>query len=205
VFENIKTRLVDAPDAAEELKNLYKVKGFSDFATGLMWMVDRAEKNPGKVSIGPEDETLLLSSFRKAVSEGPLEASEVAPEQALGQKGGATGESDPRVFAGQVEQFAEAVQSGSGGMRMLQEDLAADCESIAQEGGAPDLVEFATLFGDFLKFISEGELFDDVRVINILSNISSTVSGWANAPADGRAGLLEEALNVLRDFKTHFE
>jgi hypothetical protein len=205
VFENIKTRLADAPDAAEELKNLYKVKGFSDFATGLMWMVDRAEKNPGKVSIGPEDETLLLSSFRKAVSEGPLEASEVAPGQELGPEGGTTGQSDPRVFAGQVEQFAEAVQSGSGGMRMLLEDLVADCESIAQEGGAPDLAEFASLFGEFLKFISESDLFDDVRVINILSIVSSTVWVWANAPVDGQAGLLEEALIVLRDFKTLFE
>jgi hypothetical protein len=205
VFESIKTRLTDAPDAGEELKNLYKVKGFSDFAMGLMWMVERAEKNPGQVSIGPEDETLLLSSFRKAIADiAPLTTAST-PVQDVGQQGGGTGESDPRVFAGQVEQFAEAVQSGSGGTRMLLEDLTSECDSVVQQGGDPDFVEFATLFGEFLKYISESELFDDVRVINILSNVSSTVSGWANTAAETRAGLLEEALNILRDFKTHFE
>jgi hypothetical protein len=205
VFESIKARITDAHDAGEELKNLYKVKGFSDFATGLMWMVDRAEKNPGQVSIGPEDETLLLSSFRKAMAEVAPQAAAATPVQEVSRAGGGTGESDPKLFAGQVEQFTEAVQSGSGGTRMLLEDLASECDSIMQQGGAPDLVEFATLFGEFLKFIAESELFDDVRVINILSNVSSAVSGWANAPADARAGLLEEALNMLRDFKTHFE
>ena len=206
VFESIKARITDAPDAGEELKNLYKVKGFSDFATGLMWMVDRAEKSPGQVSIGPEDETLLLSSFRKAMAEVAPQAATAAPVQDVAQPGGGgTGESDPRVFAGQVEQFAEAVQSGSDGTRMLLEDLAAECDNIVQQGGAPDLVEFASLFREFLKYISESELFDDVRVINILSNVSSTVSSWANTPADAQAGLLEEALNILRDFKTHFE
>ncbi len=206
VFESIKTRLTDAPDADEELKNLYKVKGFSDFATGLMWMVDRAQKNPGQVSVGPEDETLLLSSFRKAIDGVTPPAVEETPVQEPAQSGTAgSGESDPKIFAGQVEQFAESVQSGSGGTRMLLEDLATECDSVAQQGGAADLVEFATLFGEFLKFISEGELFDDVRVINILSNISSTVSSWANTPADSRAGLLEEALNILRESKSHFE
>jgi hypothetical protein len=206
VFEIVKTRITDAPDAGEELKNLYKVKGFSDFAMGLMWMVDRAEKNPGQVSIGPEDETLLLSTFRKAMAEFAPEAAMATPVLDVGQPGGGgTGESDPKEFAGQVEQFSEAVQSGSGGTRMLLEDLASECDGIVQQGGAPDLVEFATLFGEFLKYISESELFDDVRVINILSNVSSAVSSWANTPADARAGLLEEALNMLRDFKTHFE
>jgi hypothetical protein len=206
LFESIKTRLTDAPDADEELKNLYKVKGFSDFATGLMWMVDRAQKNPGQVSVGPEDETLLLSSFRKAIGGVTPPAVEEAPMPEPAPPGAAgSGESDPRIFAGQVEQFAESVQSGSGGTRMLLEDLAVECASVAQQGGAADLVEFATLFEEFLKFISEGELFDDVRVINILSNISSTVSSWANTPADSRSGLLEEALNILRESKSHFE
>jgi hypothetical protein len=205
VFANIKARLTDAPDAGEELKNLYKVKGFSDFAMGLMWMVDRAEKNPGQVSIGPEDETLLLSSFRKAMAEAAPQAATAAPTPEVTQSGGGPGGSDPKAFAAQVEQFAESVQSGSGGTRMLLEDLVTECDSVVQQGSEPDFVELATLFAGFLKYISENELFDDVRVINILSNVSSGISGWANTPADARAGLLEEALTMLRDSKSHFE
>jgi len=205
VFANIKARLTDAPDPGEELKNLYKVKGFSDFAMGLIWMVDRAEKNPGQVSIGPEDETLLLSSFRKAMAEAAPQAATAAPKSEVTQSGAGPGGSDPKAFAAQVEQFAESVQSGSGGTRMLLEDLMTECDSVVQQGSEPDFVELATLFAGFLKYISENELFDDVRVINILSNVSSGISGWANTPADARAGLLEEALTMLRDSKSHFE
>jgi len=206
LFGQIRARLDQAPDASEELKNLYKVSGFSDFAMGLMWMVDRAQKNPGQISIGPEDETLLLSSFRKAIgarlaaeSETPAEPAAPVSESVIGS------ELDVQAFAGQVEQLAEAVQSGSGGTQMLLEDLLVECESVTSRGGDSDVVGFASMFSDFMKYISEKELFDDVRVINILSNVSSTVSQWANTPADGRAGILEEALNLLRDFKTHFE
>jgi hypothetical protein len=202
VFESVKNRLIEAPDSGEELKNLYRVTGFSQFALGLMWMVDRAEKKPGQIAIGLEDETLLLSSFRKAMAEQsfPGQQSDSAEEA-----GGGTGEADEKAFAGQIEQFSESVQSGSGGTRMFLEDLVAESETIAREGGASELVEFSFLLAEFLKFISERELLDDVRVINIVSNVSSTVSQWANTPPDARTGIMGEALNMLRDFKTQFE
>lgn len=206
LFETLRTRLCDAPDAAEELKNLYKVRGFSDFALGLMWIVERASKNPGQISIGPEDETLLLSSFRRAVSEGaPQDSEEPAAGQQATAGGQGEGEIDVQVFAGQLEQLSDAVQGGSGGARMLLEDLVGECDDLSGRGGDPELSELATLVKEFLKFLSENDLFDDMRVINILSNVSSTVSQWANAPLDVRPGMLEEALGMLRDFKTHFE
>lgn len=206
LFDVIKARISDAPDSGEELNNLYKVRGFSDFAMGLMWMVDRAKKNPGQIAIGPEDETLLLSSFRKAIAgHAPVVADTPVQTPPPSTGGLETTELDVQAFAGQVEQLAEAVQSGSGGTRMLLEDLVVECETIKSGGGAPDSLEFAALFGEFLKYISESELFDDVRVINILSNVSSTVSQWANTSAGDRAGVLEDALNLLRDFKSHFE
>ncbi|MBI3580190.1 MAG: hypothetical protein HY089_12365 [Ignavibacteriales bacterium] len=46
---------------------------------------------------------------------------------------------------------------------------------------------------------------DDVRVMNILSNVSSPVSQWANAAPEARGGLLEDGLGPLRDFKSLFE
>ena len=201
VFESVKNRLVEAPDSGEELKNLYRVTGFSQFAMGLMWIVDRAEKNPGQIAIGLEDETLLLSSFRKAMAEqfSPGQQSASAAEVKE------IGEADEKAFAGQVEQFSESVQSGSGGTRMFLEDLVTESETIARQGGASELVEFSSLLAEFLKFISERELLDDVRVINIVSNVSSTISQWANTPPDARTGIMEEALNMLRDFKTQFE
>ena len=201
VFESVKNRLVEAPDSGEELKNLYRVTGFSQFAMGLMWMVDRAEKKPGQIAIGLEDETLLLSSFRKAMAEQSSPGQQSASAAEVKE----IGEADEKAFAGQVEQFSESVQSGSGGTRMFLEDLVTESETIARQGGASELVEFSSLLAEFLKFISERELLDDVRVINIVSNVSSTISQWANTPPDARTGIMEEALNMLRDFKTQFE
>ena len=206
LFETIRTRLGSASDATEELKNLYKVNGFSDFATGLMWMVDRAMRNPGQVSIGPEDETLLLSTFRRAVAARPSGEEDTAIQQEHVPAAGVEGAGvNIQTFAGQVEQFSDAVQSGSGGIRMLLEDLIGECDVVVGGSGGQDLIQFATLFREFLKYLSEGDLFDDVRVINILSNVSSTVSQWANTPPEAQADMLEEALNLLQDFKTHFE
>jgi hypothetical protein len=206
LFGLIRTRLTDAQDSADELNNLYKVAGFSDFAMGLMWMVDRARKNPGQVAIGPEDETLLLSSFRKAVAGRASETTVIPTDGELPTAApAASNELDVQAFAGQVEQLSEAIQSGSGGARMLLDDLVTECDALTGGNGDAEVAEFMTLFGQFLKYISESELFDDVRVINILSNVSSTVSQWANTPAESRAGILEDALNLLRDFKSHFE
>jgi len=196
LFENIKNRLLGAPDSFEELKTLYKVKGFSDFATGLMWMVERAEKTSGQTAIGPEDETLLLSSFRRA-----------AGEQASSQDGSAPSGEDhgEKGFASQVEQLAEAVQSGAGESRMLLQDLVSECESVGGRGGGADFVELSSHLAEFLKYIIESDLLDDVRVINILSNVSSVVTQWSNTASSAREGTLEEALVSLRDFKSHFE
>lgn len=205
VFEGVKNRLIEAPDSGEELKNLYKVTGFSQFAMGLMWMVDRVEKQPGQIAIGLEDETLLLSSFRKAMAEQSSLGQQSTSAAGVEEVGGGEGGGDEKALAGQVEQFSESVQSGSGGTKMFLEDLVTECDTIARQGGASELVEFCFLLAEFLKFISERELLDDVRVINIISNVSSTVSQWANTPPDARTDIMEEALNMLRDFKTQFE
>jgi hypothetical protein len=205
-FESLKNRLIEAPDSGVELKNLYKVTGFSQFAMGLMWMLDRAESNPGQIALGLEDETLLLSSFRKAMAEHPsLGQQSTSAAEVEEVRGGEIGEVDEKGFAGQVEQFSESVQSGSGGTKMFLEDLVTECDTIARQGGPSELVEFGFLLAEFLRFILERELLDDVRVINIVSNVSSTVSQWANTPPDARSGIMEEALNMLRDFKSQFE
>jgi len=199
VFDKLKTRFGQSSDAVEELKNLYKVKGFSDFASVMMWILERAQKDPQVAATSPEDETLLLSTFRKATGEQGLSS---APAPSAGDEPGVN---DEKGFASQLEQFSESVQSGIEGRGAQLENLFNDCEGLANRTSDSDFRQFGALMADFLKFIAEGELLDDVRVINIVSNISSSVSQWAIAPADARHGLMEEALGMLRDFRTHFE
>jgi hypothetical protein len=199
VFDKLKMRFTGSADAAVELRNLYKVKGFSDFASVMMWILERAQKDPQLAATSPEDETLLLSSFRRALGEQGLASEPVLPSD------GATGSIDERGFASQLERFSEVVQSGIEGRGAQLESLFSVCEGIANQSSDDDFRQFGSLLSDFLKYIAESELLDDVRVINIVSNIASSVSQWAIAPPDARHGLMEEALGLLRDFKTHFE
>jgi hypothetical protein len=199
VFDSLKTRFGQTPDAAVELKNLFKVKGFSDFAAVLMWILERAKKDPQLAATSPEDETLLLSTFRRALGD-PGSSSAPAASAGVG-----TGAIDERDFASQLERFSEVVQSGTKGRGALLESLLNGCDRIVSRTLDDEFKQFGSLLGDFLKYIAEGELLDDVRVINIVSNISSSVSQWAISPPEARHGLMEEALGMLRDFRTHFE
>jgi hypothetical protein len=112
---------------------------------------------------------------------------------------------DPLELVLDTKRIREVVQSGIEGRGAQLESLFNECEGIAKHSSDVDFKQFGSLLSDFLKYIAESELLDDVRVINIVSNISSSVSQWAIAPPDARHGLMEEALGMLRDFKTHFE
>ncbi|HCA81669.1 MAG TPA: hypothetical protein DEP53_18220 [Bacteroidetes bacterium] len=196
-FVAIKDRLLSAADVQEGLKTLFKVSGFSEFAAGLLWVVDRSSKLPGMAGISMEDETLLLASFRRALGEQLAQ-----PSPAAGEGGEGRGEA---AFASALERFSEAVQGGTDDRETFHVSLLGLAEGAEVQAIGGDGAEFASLLADFLKYISDNQLFDDIRVINVLSNISSSLTQWANTPPDGRAGLLEEPLTLLRDFRSQFE
>jgi hypothetical protein len=199
-FSRIKSRLLSASDVQEELKTLFKVKGFSDFAAGLLWVVDRATKTPDTSGISAEDETLLLASFRRAVGE------EVAlPSPPPAPASGEGGSGAEVALASALDKFSEAVQGGTENREALLADVLGLAEGAEIQAVGGEAAQLAGFLADFLKYISENQLFDDIRVINIFSNISSSVVQWANTAPEGRAGLIDEPMNLLRDFRSQFE
>jgi hypothetical protein len=204
VFEKIRERLTSASDLNAELRSLYQVNNFSDFALCLMWVVERVEKNPLMLAASPEDETLVFSTFRRAMGEGvSTEAGAPAPTEPPAAF--EPGSGDVAGFSYLIEQFAERVQSGDESRTVLLENVVAECNAVVAGEYAPDHKEFCGLLADFLSYITENQLLDDIRVLNILANIPSPIAQWASAAPDARAGLLEEATSVLRDFRSHFE
>lgn len=199
-FLGIKNRLLSAADVEEELKTLFKVNGFSDFAAGLLWVVDRGTKSPALSAISMEDETLLLATFRRALGDQADQ-----PQPAAAVSGGEAGSEAEKVLASGLDKFSEAVQGGTEDRERLLTELAGIAEGAEIQSAGGDGAQFAGHLADFLKYIAEYQLFDDIRVINILSNISSSISQWANAPADSRAGLIDEPLSLVRDFRSQFE
>lgn len=195
-FLGIKNRLLSAADLQEELKTLFKVNGFSDFAAGLLWVVDRSAISLEVSGISMEDETLLLASFRRALGDQMVQPSPAA--------GGGEGGGDV-ALAYALERFSDAVQGGTEDRETFHISLLGMAEGPEARALGGDGEQFADLLAEFLRYIADNQLFDDIRVINILSNLSSSFSQWANTPPDGRSDALKESLSLLRDFRSQFE
>ena len=151
----------------------------------------------------PEEETLEMP--RELQMETPGESQE--PGQLPGTPPQAPAGGSEAEFAKQMEKFVEAVQSGSEDRDGLVQSVLSQSTSLSAEGStAPgDLREFCQYFVEFLQYILENGFIDDVRVMNIVSNVSGPVSSWAQASPDAREGLLSEGTEILKSFKSLFE
>jgi hypothetical protein len=110
-----------------------------------------------------------------------------------------------RGFAVLLEQFFESVQSGNDDRTKLLSNIVDECNRVlASVAAAEDYKQFCRLLTEFLQYISDNQYLDDVRVMNILSNIQDPFSQWARSTSD-RTGLLDPVNDILRDFKTMFE
>ena len=105
-----------------------------------------------------------------------------------------------------VEKFLEAVQSGNDNRTTLLSDIISECNVvIASSNASEDYKHFCSLLTEFLNYISVNEYMDDVRVMNMLSNIQDPFSQWAHSSTESRSGYLDSVIDILRDFKTMFE
>lgn len=117
----------------------------------------------------------------------------------------ATFSGDEKEFSTLLDQFVEAMQSGDDRRVSLLDQVVAACSVIGAGESTDDFKEYCRALTEFLTYISQNQFLDDVRVMNILSNVSSPVSQWAATPPAERAGVLEEGIAPLREFKSLFE
>lgn len=317
-FDQIKSRIAGAEDVVGELKVLYRVNNFSDFALNLLWIAERVERDPSMLESTPEEQNLTLEAFRRAIGdtgesfgaaapvmpteptvEMPAEptvetssgfgfepTSEVStafpsepaadtmsafgltsePEPAADAMAGfgptsepeaqadtmagfgppsepmadfpsapsleptpepmadfpsfgqsvsetpaapaSAGEGDAEAqFARLVEQFVEAVQTGAEDRDAIKEQVLSVCATVLAEGSeaSEDYRNFCQVFSEFIHYIVDNQLVDDIRVMNLLSNVTDPVWAWARADAASRTGMMDAAYDVLRDYKSLFE
>ncbi len=232
----IKERIAYAEDLDQELRILYRVEGFGDFALYLMWLARQVEEDPSKLEASPEERSYVSSTLRDAMGEPRQEAAPEAEETpfpteseseiefpAAPQEAGdvspgeGTTEAPPEfteslgsmndvTFPVLLERFVEAMQHGDDERLPLMEALLKRSSSLSGSLDEPeDFRQLCEELETFLRYVREKEYMDDVRVMNILSNISGSVESWDKADPSARAGLLTEGVSLLRDFKTHFE
>ncbi|RPI05959.1 MAG: hypothetical protein EHM64_04785 [Ignavibacteriae bacterium] len=258
-LDRIRDRISSTEDIHAELRALYQVQGFAEFALCLMWVADKVEKDFTKEESTIDEETKAFTRFRQAVgdlsaseqeptvsgsmfdmsgSEGfgsapapvtdfnPTPSSEFespsvpgpsidsifgSPEPPSGQSMPAGGASISRPeqehkFAVLLEKFLESVQSGNEDRTDLLFDVIAECNTVLSANfGDEDYSQFCRSLIEFLQYISTNQYLDDVRVMNILSNIQDPFAQWARTDMNARAGILVTVNDTLRDFKAMFE
>ncbi len=179
----------------------------------------------GDISVQEEESTHVDTTFDLPSSPGfePIASPEPVPtpevllnswgtvpqsptaEQSTGNDS-TLGNEQERGFANLLERFLESVQSGNDDRTTLMSDVINECNTVLVAGSvAEDYKNFCRLLVEFLQYISDNQYLDDVRVMNIVSNIQDPVAQWARSEPNNRAGLLDQAVDILRDFKTMFE
>ncbi len=129
------------------------------------------------------------------------------PTQTLSMSGSpAMGREQEHGFATLLERFLESVQNGNDDRTTLLSDVINECNTVVTADSVPeDYKQFCQLLVEFLQYISDNQYLDDIRVMNIVSNVQDPVNQWARSEQNNRTGLLDPAIEILRDFKTMFE
>lgn len=239
MFDEIKERLATSENLQADLTELYRVRGLSDFALGLLWIMEKADANPWPSDPSADEETMIFSMFKKATEEesaaslidssGAGSVSESLPDQeqqgespfsgfsfepsAPQQKsdtteqnaGGTVGTEQEKNFADLLEKFLEAIQNAAEDRTVLMESMKAECRTILALSSTTDIHEFCRLILEFLDYVDANQFIDDIRVMNIISNIQGPYLQWKDSTQENRAGVLDPALEILRDFKAMFE
>ncbi|MCX7984277.1 MAG: hypothetical protein N3A63_05190 [Bacteroidetes bacterium] len=235
IYDKIKTILVTADDLREKLKELYKVRGFSDFALCLLWIVDKVDHNLSSDRPTKEEEELVFRYFRKAVGEDEVESTPEKSETISSRipSGGTdenvfavpdqsniqdiwgwsnnqdiptnSSESKEEEFAHLLEQFLESIQSGDENRFSMLENLRRHCQAMRVAEINPLAQDFYMYLHDFLEYVELNQLIDDIRVINLTANIQEPYTTWVKTPEQQRTGILEQSVEILRNFKEMFE
>ena len=255
MMDRIKERLASNEDMQPELKSLFRVRGFSEFALGLLWIVDKVDRDPTRLESTEDEEKFVFTHFRKAMAAaGPMAAVQEEPLSTAPDPGFAresaqhgtgvhepvpeprpTGAREPGTadfqqdagvplptpptppstgdpnhpeteFAQILERFVEALQTGSDQRSPLLKELVTRCDGMAaQETAGDDLKQFAFRLQDLLHYIEDNQLLDDTRAMNVITNAQEPFLQWAHADATSRAGMLDHALEILRDARLMLE
>jgi hypothetical protein len=196
VFAKFRQGIGDVSNASEESNPIVSLSGLPSSSSESEPVLPAESTYVSEPSLTPEPslDTSWATAFQP-------------PEQENQPSGDSTqGIEQERGFAHLLEQFMESVQSGNEDRTKLMSDLINDCKTVIASGkAAEDYGQFCQLLVDFLQYISDNQYLDDVRVMNIVSNIQHPVTEWAQSETDKRTGLLNPAIDVLRDYKTMFE
>lgn len=223
-FGRIRDRINNSLNLKEDLQLLYRVINFYNFALVLMYIAEEVEKDPTKSVFTSEEQTLVIWNFIHAMGGAPsdeMQQAGIAPESRVTTSDGEgeveslpiqVSDTTPEEltlarFGANLEQFVEAMQQGEETRDALLEQISSETLLISemakdQLGGIEECSELIKIF---LEYIRDNDLLDDVRVMNILSNLSAPAQAFQSESREEQETAVKEAIEILRDFRSLFE
>lgn len=223
IFRKIRNRLHDGSDIHIDLQTLYKVNEFYNFALVLMYIVEQSEKNPSKTMFSSDEKMLVVWNFIRAMGGVPtsdikvVEVIEEEDEETIdvGHQIDETPSFELSVnetisieaFGFRLDQLIEAMQQGDDSRQSLLSEII----SMAQRYGSEkeeilkDFNNLAIHIVEFLTYVHEEDLYEDVRVMNLLSNLSSTAGAFQHDSDEEKISAIQESITTLSDFRSLFE
>lgn len=145
-----------------------------------------------------------VPAFEAPPSEASAAESDASSSTPMGDDDGGT--SDPEIYGRLLERFLESVQSGADDRAELLARLRANNRAIQGDTTTGEEYQrYAALLDDFLGYIEEHQLLDDVRVMNLVANLQEPFGQWLATDEAGRVGILDQCVEMQRDFRMMFE
>ena len=200
VFEKLRYALGDISAPSQESTSTSEAVDLPS-SPALEGMSTSPSESLHELTSSPESEgtpEVLLDSWGKE-PQVPSETSSIGDSTTMGRE-------QERGFSNLLERFLESVQSGNNDRTILLSNVINECNTVVNAGSVPeDYKQFCQLLEEFLHYSSDNQYLDDIRVMNIVSNIQDPMNQWVQSEQSNRTGLLDSALEILRDFKTMFE
>lgn len=196
-------KLAQAHDVHEALKALYRVEQLNEFALRLMWLVDAVER--GEVGL----ENGVMEFQATALSNLAVEAFNA---------NGAVKATSERIASAQVDdlyvslhkfgRLTEELKRSSleaGVFQGINENQLynilnelASLKENAVASGKQDAAQFGEACSEFIQYVLDNELLNDVRIINILDNANITVQTMFEAAGIEDNDSLQSTIQLLK-------
>jgi len=155
-----------------------------------------AEQVPTETSVAPEVEA-TFGSEASPPADSPFlaDAAPVASAPAGSEQ----------EHAALFEKFIEALQAGTEDRMALLDQLVQRCHEVAASDAPQEYKDYSQMLTTLLKSLTDNQMLDDVRAMNMLSAVLDPFSQWAKTDPGSRSGIIEPGVESLRGFIALFE
>ena len=87
----------------------------------------------------------------------------------------------------------------------LLDQLVQRCHEVAASDAPQEYKDYSQKLTTLLKSLTDNQMLDDVRAMNMLSAVLDPFSQWAKTDPGSRSGIIEPGVESLRGFIALFE